>query len=189
MSAVLEKLSVSEYLDKERNSNFRAEYIQGEERKLTGASFIHNSIVSNLLFSIKKRIMSKNFKILSSDMKVWIPAKETFYYPDVLVLPNPPLFHDEFKDIVTNPVCIFEVLSESTRNFDKGEKFDTYRSIPQFQEYYLVEQTKKLVTQYIINAKGNWELIEYKDLQSVFALPCLNIELALSEVYDGIEIQ
>lgn len=188
MSTVLEKLSVSEYLDKERNSNLRAEYIQGEERKLTGASFIHNKMVVNLIRGITSKLNSRKWEILSSDMKVWIPAKETFYYPDVLILPNPPLFHDEFKDIVTNPVCIFEVLSESTRNFDKGEKFDTYRSIPQFQEYFLVEQTKKLVTQYIINSKGNWELIEYKDLQSVFTLNSLNIELALSEVYDGIEI-
>ena len=121
-------------------------------------------------------------------MKVWVPAKEAFYYPDVLVLPSPPLFHDEFKDIVTNPVCIFEVLSESTRNFDKGEKFDTYRSIPGFQEYYLVEQNKKLITQYITNSKGNWELIEYRDLQSSFTLPCLGIELTMSEIYDGIEI-
>lgn len=63
----------------------------------------------------------------------------------------------EFKDIVTNPICIFEVISESTRNFDKGEKFDTYRSIPGFQEYNLVEQSKKLITQYILNSKENWE--------------------------------
>ncbi|MBP7283587.1 MAG: Uma2 family endonuclease [Leptospiraceae bacterium] len=188
MNAILEKLTVSEYLEKERNSSLRAEYIQGEERNLTGASFIHNSIVTNLLFSLKKKLVSANFKILTNDMKVWVPSREAFYYPDVLVLPNPPMFHDEFKDIVTNPVCIFEVLSESTRNFDKGEKFDTYRSIPNFQEYYLVEQNKKLITQYILNSKGNWELIEHKNSESVITLSCLEIELAMLEVYDGIEI-
>lgn len=188
MNAVLEKLTVSEYLEKERNSSLRTEYIQGEERKLTGASFTHNSIVANVLFSIKGKLVSGKFKVLSSDMKVWIPAKETFYYPHVLVLPNPPSFHDELKDIVTNPVCIFEVLSESTRNFDKGEKFDAYRSIPGFQEYCLIEQARKLIIQYIINSKGNWELIEYKDLTSSFILSSLGIELSMSEVYDGIEI-
>ena len=188
MNAILEKLTVSEYLEKERNSSLRAEYIQGEERNLTGASIIHNSIVTNLLFSLKKKLVSANFKILTNDMKVWVPSREAFYYPDVLVLPNPPMFHDEFKDIVTNPVCIFEVLSESTRNFDKGEKFDTYRSIPNFQEYYLVEQNKKLITQYILNSKGNWELIEHKNSESVITLSCLEIELAMLEVYDGIEI-
>ena len=188
MNAVLEKLTISEYLEKERISSQRTEYIQGEERKLTGASFIHNKIVVNLIKSITTKLNSRKWEILSSDMKVWVPAREAFYYPDVLVLPNPPLFHDEFKDILTNPVCIFEVLSESTRNFDKGEKFDTYRSILGFQEYYLVEQNKKLITQYITNSKGNWELIEYRDLQSSFTLPCLGIELTMSEVYDGIEI-
>lgn len=188
MSPVLEKLSVSEYLEKERNSEFRTEYIQGEERKLTGASYIHNKIVVNLIKGITSKLSGREWEILSSDMKVWIPSREVFYYPDVLVLPNPPMFHDELKDIVTNPVCIFEVLSESTRNFDKGEKFDTYRSIPNFQEYYLVEQSKKLITQYITNAKGNWELIEYKNPESVVSLNCLGIDLALSEVYDGIEI-
>lgn len=119
-------------------------------------------------------------------MKVWIPAREAFYYPDLLVLPNPPVFHDASKDIITNPICIFEVLSESTRNFDKGEKFDNYRTISGFKEYYLVEQDKKLVTQYIQNSRGNWELIEYKD--SSLTLPCLQIEISISEVYEGIEI-
>ena len=188
MDALLEKLTVSEYLEKERKSSLRTEYIQGEERKWTGASFIHNKIVVNLIKGITSKLNSRKWEVLSSDMKVWVPAKEVFYYPDVLVLPNPPLFHDEFKDIVTNPICIFEVLSESTRNFDKGEKFDTYRSIPRFQEYYLVEQTKNLITQYIINSKGNWELIEFKNLESSITLPCLGIELAVSEVYDGIAI-
>lgn len=188
MNAVLEKLTISDYLEKERISSERAEYIQGEERKLTGASYIHNKIVVNLIKGITTKLNSHNWEILSSDMKVWVPAREAFYYPDVLVLPNPPLFHDELKDIVTNPVCIFEVLSESTRNFDKGEKFDTYRSIPTFKEYYLVEQNKKLITQYITNEKGNWELIEYKNLESSFALPCLEIDLALTEIYDGIEV-
>lgn len=184
MSAVLEKLSVKEYLEKERNSNTRAEFFQGEERALTGASFIHNSIVANLLFSLKKKLNSSEYKVLSSDMKVWAPVKQVFYYPDVLVLPNPPMFHDEFKDIVTNPVCIFEVISEFTRQFDMGEKFYNYKTIPNFKEYYTVEQTTKNVTQYFLNEKGNWELKEI--YQSTFLLPCLGIEISLEDVYEGI---
>lgn len=189
MHTVLEKISIAEYLEKERISSNRAEFIQGEKRKLTGASYNHNSIVANLLFIIKKKMVKEKFKVLSSDMKVWVPTKETFYYPDVLVIPNPPKFHDEFKDIVTNPICIFEVLSESTRNFDKSEKFDTYKSITGFQEYYLVEQSKKIVIQYIINSKGNWELTEHKNPEGTFSLPSLNIDITMSEIYEGVDIE
>ncbi|MCB1177412.1 MAG: Uma2 family endonuclease [Leptospiraceae bacterium] len=188
MSAVIEKISISEYLEKERKSPNRTEYIQGELRELTGASFIHNKIVINLIRNISSKINTKKWEILSSDMKVWIPSKETFYYPDVLVLPNPPHFHEDSKDILINPICIFEVLSESTRNFDKGEKFDAYRSIEGFKEYYLVEQSKKLITQCIINSRGNWELIEHKDENPKFSLPTLNIELSISEIYEGVEM-
>ncbi|MCC5815278.1 MAG: Uma2 family endonuclease [Leptospira sp.] len=131
---------------------------------------------------------AKKWEILSVDQKIWIPTKEAFYYPDVLILPTPPLFYDDRKDIITNPICIFEVLSESTKNFDKAEKFDNYRSIPGFQEYYLIEQDKQLVTQYIINSKGNWELIEYKDLKSAIPMNCVGVELQLSDIYEGVEV-
>lgn len=62
MQSVLEKISVSEYLEKERNSSLRAEYIRGEERKLTGVSFVHNSIVANLLFAIKKKWVQESLE-------------------------------------------------------------------------------------------------------------------------------
>jgi Uma2 family endonuclease len=186
MSTTLSVLSVSEYLEKERISELRTEYYRGEERKLTGASYFHNKIVSNLLFSIRQKCNSKLFNVLSTDMKVWVPVKESFSYPDLMVIPNPPLFHDEQKDIIINPICIFEVLSDSTRNFDKGEKFDTYRSIKGFHEYYLVEQNKKNVIQYTINSKGNWELVEFSETTSKISLPTLSIDLDFLEIYEGI---
>ncbi|NBU97641.1 MAG: Uma2 family endonuclease [Spirochaetia bacterium] len=187
MNTVIQKITIPDYLDKERKSLERTEYVNGEELKMTGASYIHNCIVVNLLSAIKNSLNSEKFKVLSNDMKVWIPSKNAFFYPDILVLPIPPQFHDESNDIVTNPICIFEVLSDSTRNFDKGEKFDSYRSITRFQEYYLVEQNKKLVSQYFINANGNWELIEFTKSEATIPLKSLEIQLGLSEIYEGIE--
>ncbi len=166
MTTTLERISILDYLKRERDSMQKTEYVQGVERKMTGATYNHNCIVVNLIKKISDKIDNKRYKILSSDQKIWIPEKQAFYYPDVFILTMPPQFYDEKKDIITNPICIFEVLCESTRNYDKAEKFDSYRTIPSFLEYYLVEQDKQLVIQYIINSKGNWELIEYKDLQS-----------------------
>ena len=187
MNTVIQKTTIPDYLDKERKSLERTEYVNGEELKMTGVSYIHNCIVVNLLSAIKNALKSEKFKVLSNDMKVWIPSKNAFFYPDILVIQIPPQFHDESNDIVTNPICIFEVLSDSTRNFDKGEKFDSYRSITGFQEYYLVEQNKKLVSQYFINSNGNCELIEIEKPESTISLKSLGIQLGLSEIYDGIE--
>lgn len=186
MNAVLEKLSPEDYLARERSASDRTEYIQGETRNMTGASYKHNLIVSNIHFSIKKSINSSEFITLTSDMKVWIPSKEVFYYPDILILPTPPEFYDNQSDIITNPICIIEVLSASTRNFDKAEKFDNYRSISGFKEYFLVEQDKCLVTQYIRNSKSNWEMIEYNSMDDSFSIDCVGIKLQNSEVYQGV---
>ncbi|MCC5816166.1 MAG: Uma2 family endonuclease [Leptospira sp.] len=92
MSAVLEKISISDYLERERNSMERAEYIQGEERKMTGARYNHNCIVINLIKKISDKLDNQKWRILCTDQKIWIPAKEAFYYTDVLILPTPPRF-------------------------------------------------------------------------------------------------
>ena len=64
-----------------------------------------------------------------------------------------------------------------------------YKSITGFQEYYLVEQSKKIVVQYIINSKGNWELTEHKNPEGTFSLPSLNIDITMSEIYEGVDIE
>lgn len=186
MNLTLEKLHISEYLEKERASSFRSDYIQGELRILTGVSFIHNKIVINLIKILSYRLELNKWEILSSDMKVWVPEKQSFYYPDLLVLPYPPKFYDEKEDIVTNPICIFEVLSESTQNIDKTEKLDAYKSIDGFKEYYLIEQGKPFVIQHKIISKNHWETQEFYELSSQIEISCLEIIISLQEIYNGV---
>ena len=70
-------------------------------------------------------------------MRLWIPRSRTYTYPDVMVIQGEPVYHENRKDTITNPLLIVEVLSKSTKNYDHVDKFEFYRSIPELPEYIM----------------------------------------------------
>jgi Uma2 family endonuclease len=98
-----------------------------------------------------------------------------------------PEFIRDKQDIPTNPICVIEVLSESTKNYDRGEKFEFYRSVNSIQEYILVDQDRIHIEQFIYKEKNNWKLIEYNSVDGKFLLSSLGIELKISDVYKRVK--
>jgi Uma2 family endonuclease len=84
---------------------------------------------------------------------------------------------------------IVEVLSKSTRNYDQGDKFDAYRTIPEFQEYILVDQYQIYVKQFVKTAEGYWLLKDYRDTQQTLAFTSIDFTIHLEEIYEGVEMQ
>jgi Uma2 family endonuclease len=107
---------------------------------------------------------------------------KNYLYPDVFVVENQPIFDDEHRDIVTNPILIVEVLSEGTEAFDRGDKFLSYQKIETLREYILVSQDKHRVEQYILNQKGKWQQEEVLS-DGVLQFKCLPFELPLDDIY------
>src|SRR5882757_8938393 len=128
-------LSPEEYLAKERVSKEKNEYFEGKTITMTGASLAHNRILINLIAEIRSVLKDKPCEILPNDMRVTIPSRKAYMYPDAVIVCGEPELEDDHFDTLKNPVVIFEILSPSTRAHDRSKKFLYYQQIPSFREY------------------------------------------------------
>jgi len=107
-----------------------------------------------------------------------------YTYPDIVAVCDKPRFEDEPKDTLLNPTVIIEVLSPSTANYDRGEKFEHYRRLSSLMEYILIAQDKCYIEHYVRQTNHQWLLSEIDNLQDTIELPSIQCSLALSDVYD-----
>ncbi len=189
MTQAIEKKTYTpqEYLDFELLSEERHEYADGEIRLITGGTPNHNDIVSNLLIILKLALKGKPYRTFISDQRLWISDHHLYTYPDIMVLHSPIQLQKKRTDTVMNPCFIAEVLSKSTKDYDRGEKFLAYRSINTFQEYLLVDQYKIYVEHYFKTSANQWLLTEYSDSQATLSLNSVKIDIQIADLYEGID--
>lgn len=190
MSALPEKKYVSpeEYLALERESLEKHEYFDGEIFLMAGSSNKHNLITSNIIISLGSQFKKRDCRVYPPDMRVHIPKTGLFTYPDVLVVCGKPQFlPDANIDTLTNPLLIVAVLSTSTEGYDKGAKFDNYRSLESLREYLLVSQDAKKIIRYTKQTNGNWILMDFIGDATEIELVSIECSLAMDDIYDKIE--
>jgi len=197
MSVAIEsRPSVEEYLDLERLSEDRHEYLDGEIYMMAGESLEHGAICMNLSGILRSQLLGTPCQALSKDMKVRSgPApksrrltKGLFSYPDLLVVCGEPQFHDKHRDVLLNPRVIIEVLSPTTEAYDRGEKFLRYRTwLPSLTDYILVSQSQPMIEQFIRKPDGEWAIGPVTiELGSSVQIESIGCTLPLKEVYDRI---
>jgi Uma2 family endonuclease len=149
----------------------------------------HNDIGGNLYILLKTALKGKNYRSFYADQRVWIPEANIHTYPDVMIVPKPIELQTGRKDTVTNPCFIAEVLSKSTQNYDRSEKFVAYRTIPSFQEYLLISQYQVRVEHYVKTAPERWLLSEYTDPSTILTLSSFDLQLSIADLYENIEFE
>ena len=172
-----------EYLELEEKADYKNEYRDGEIISMTGGTTNHNKLALNLATGLNVALNDLDYEIYIGDVKLWIPRYREFTYPDVMVIEGQPIYYSTNTTIVTNPVLIVEVLSKSTKDYDRGDKFLYYRSIPEFKEYILIDQTKYYVMQYVKTSENQWILTEYETEDALINLSLINVELSLKQLY------
>ncbi|TAF10063.1 MAG: Uma2 family endonuclease [Nostocales cyanobacterium] len=175
-----------EYLELEEKSDYKNEYRDGEIIPMTGGTTNHNKLALNLATSLNLALNDLDYEIYIGDVKLWIPRYREFTYPDVMVIAGEPVYYSTNTTIVTNPLLIAEVLSKSTKDYDRGDKFLYYRSIPEFKEYILIDQTQHYVMQYVKNNENQWLLTEYETEEAILKLASINLQLPLKQLYKKI---
>ncbi len=178
-----------EYLEFEVNAEIRHEYINGEIIPMTGGTPEHNEIASILNAALRVSLKGKPYSIFVADQRLWIPNRTLYTYPDVMVAPRPLQRQPGRADTITNPVMIAEVLSKSTKSYDRDEKFSAYRTIPTFQEYLLIDQYTRQVEQYSKTDSHKWIFTEYNDIEASISLASIPFEICLADLYDSIELE
>ncbi|MGI8564995.1 MAG: Uma2 family endonuclease [Pyrinomonadaceae bacterium] len=187
--------SLEEYLDLERRSEERHEYLDGFIWLMAGESGAHADICTNLTRIVSTQLLGTRCRARSKDTKVRSgPAprsrratKGLFSYPDLVVICDEPQYQDKHRDVVTNSAVIIEVLSESTEAFDRGEKFLRYQVWnPTLTDYLLVSQDKPLVEHFARHSDGSWVYRFYQGLEQGAQINSIDCVLNPSEVYDRV---
>ena len=179
--AVATIMTEEEYLAFEETSEVRNEYIHGKLYEMPGTTDFHNEICLQIAFLLKQLLKIKGFKIYQESIKLRISDKK-YTYPDVFATSDASDL--ESRQIKRYPTLIVEVLSDSTRVYDKTDKFILYQQIPTLKYYLTVEPEKPLVECYALQEDGSWEVETFTQLSEVVKLKSLNIELPLTQIYE-----
>ena len=178
---------VSEYLDMERMSEIRHEYLDGQVYMMAGESPRHSNICFNLYGIVHAALRGKSCRGFSPNMKIATNDKGLYAYPDLAVVCGEPKYHDKKGDILLNPTIIFEVLSPSTQHYDRGEKFLRYTNfIKSLTDYVLISQDKPLVEHFSRQPANSWKSVVLQGLDTFISFPAIETEISLGELYEQI---
>ncbi|PZD74789.1 hypothetical protein C1752_00886 [Acaryochloris thomasi RCC1774] len=175
-----------EYLELEAQADYKSEYRDGKIVPMTGGTTDHNEITLNLAAALKFALRGRAYKVYIGDVKLWIPRYRLYAYPDVMVIKGDPIYAEPGTTTVMNPMLIVEVLSKSTRNYDLGEKFQAYRSVPDLQEYCVVDQSQYSAIQHSKTDSGQWLLTEYEAQASVLKFSSVAFQIPFNDLYAGV---
>jgi Uma2 family endonuclease len=177
-------LTPDAYLRAERRAATKHEYDDGLLRAMAGASREHNLIVGDTNASLIAALRPRRCETYTSDMRVAIPARAAYTYPDLVALCGEPEFTDAEVDTLLNPALIAEVLSPSTERHDRTRKFALYRAIPTLREYLLIAQDEYRIDYYRRTDEGQWFIGEATGRDAHLALVIGGgVSLALADIY------
>jgi len=176
-----------EYLELENKSEIKHEYLNAEIITMTGGTTNHNKLALKIAAKLLAILEEQGYEIYIGDVKLWIEAYNRYTYPDVMVVAGKASYQGDTQSVITNPLVIIEVLSKSTANYDQGDKFDAYRTIPSFQEYILISQTEYYIKQFVKNEQGKWLLTDYRGESEILKLETVDFEMSLKALYQYID--
>lgn len=188
MATVAAKILITpeEYIVKERKAEFKSEYRNGQIVAMPGASHQHNLLSGNIFGHIFIQFLDRTCQIYANDMRVKVSNSGLYTYPDVVVVCDEPQFEDNHVDTLLNPTVIVEVLSPSTEEYDRHDKFMSYQTLESLQEYILVSQNSVHVEQYV-RQNGNWILREFRSLDDMLQLASIECQLAVRAIYAKVQ--
>jgi Uma2 family endonuclease len=185
------KLTIKEYILQEKESGQRYEYHDGEIFSLAGGSVSHGLLCGNIYAELRSQLREKGSpcKPTTSEIKLNIVDENSFVYPDAMVLCGELEKSENDENSVTNPILVAEVLSKSTSDYDRGDKFYLYRQIPSLLEYVLIEQDRPQVEVFYKKPGTDlWRISRYEGLEATIQLQSVEIEIQMSELYFDIEM-
>ncbi len=181
-------ITLDEYFARQRESETRSEYVNGEIVAMTGGSLDHSRIISNVHGTLFAMVRGSGCSVFASDLCVQVEETEACFYPDILLVCGEPRIQSPGIDVLLNPGVIIEVLSHSTETRDRGSIFAHYRRIESLQEYWLVTQHAARVEQYTRLEDGRWILTEVLGVDENVSLLAGKFDMPMAAIYENVEI-
>lgn len=187
-SAAEKRYSPADYLALERAADTKHEFFDGEIFAMSGGTKVHSRLSVNMLHELSKALETSPCEVLNSDMRIKLPTG-LYTYPDASVICDSPQFEDGHDDVLLNPIVIVEVLSPSTESYDRGKKFEHYRSCPSLRDYLLIAQDRVFVEHYSRQADTDqWLLTTWNSLEAAVTLTALGVRLPLRGIYARVDV-
>ena len=178
-------LTPEQYLEIERKAEFKSEYYQGEMFAMAGGTRNHSLMGGNIEFQLRLQMRGRTCEVHRSDLRICVSATRVYTYPDVTVVCGQPIFLDNALDTLLNPMAIAEVLSRSTESYDRGFKFDQYRTIESLQQYLLVAWDRMHVD-LITRAEAGWVYTSADGPDG--SIEFAGCRLKLADIYENVEL-
>jgi Uma2 family endonuclease len=179
--------SLEEYLALEEKAKCKSEYYGGQIYQMAGGSANHSRISLNVSLELTLALRGKGCEVFNSDMKIAVKANSLHTYADASVMCGEVEFAPGRDDIIANPLLLVEVLSPSTRNYDRADKFLLYRALASFQTYLIIEQSRVYLECYQKQPDGSWELRTYTDASQSLKLESLQLEIPIAALYQRVK--
>jgi len=154
----------------------------------SGNNFQHIIVTGNLLYALNEKFKHTSCLACNRDLRIYVEKHSFPTCPDISIFCDEPISLNNDDRIFLNPIIIFEVVSSTTRDYDKGSKFNLYRGIPTLKGYILVEPELVDVEAWHINKDGFWELREYKNIDDILTLNSIKASLLLRDIYERTEV-
>lgn len=180
--------SIQEYLEMEKAAMEKHEYYRGEIFAMSGAGKRHNVIFRNFFRDVAIWLKGQPCQPYGPDMRLHIPENTLFTYADISIYFNDAVSSDEDDESFIKPTVLIEILSPSTKNYDRGGKFMLYRQIPTLKEYILIDTESIHVEQFAINPDQLWQLKEYTSVDDILDISSVSFSTSLREIYEGTKL-
>ena len=181
-------ITEEEYLAMEEQSVEKHEYYQGEVFLMSGTKLPHTVIAMNLSRDLGTHLRHKPCKPFNSDQRIYIEKNGLFTYPDISIVCGKTETRNSDNWNILNPAIIIEILSHSTKNYDRGDKFKLYRDIPTLKEYILIDSESISVEAFYINQNDHWELKEYRNIIDILWIGSIQLNIPLTDIYEDTEL-
>jgi Uma2 family endonuclease len=181
-------LTPQQYLDAERKADHKSEYFNGEVFAMAGAQRAHNQLVASLIRELGQQFRGRPCDVYPSDLRVHVKSTGLYTYPDVTAVCGDQYFADGDNDTLLNPGLIVEVLSPSTEAYDRGRKFEQYRSIESLREYLLVASDRVHVDLYSAQSDGGWLLTSANRVEDSLTLESVGAKILLRDLYEKVDL-
>lgn len=159
-------------------------YGHGDLLAMSGASPIHNIIFSNVFIALGIKLKGKLCRPFGPDMRINIPENTLYTYPDISIFCGELTLQGDEEDTAILPMVLIEILSPSTKQYDRGAKFKLYRDIPSLKEYILIDIESINIEAFRINEHNKWELEEYKIISGQLSIPSVQVNIPIIDIYE-----
>lgn len=177
------RYTYADYVGLELSSPTKHEFLNGEIFAMAGGTEEHSALAAEVLGAFRDAARNGPCRVHTSDLRIYVESSGLATFPDGAVICGALEQHAPSPNATAlNPTVLLEVTSDSSEEYDTGEKLEYYRTIPSLQDYVVVSHRERRIVIHSRTASGEWTTRVAISGGRV-SIPSLKGELSVNEIY------